>query len=274
MSTTIQTLQTQVFATRCGDNLLNKNLTFDSVFSANVVSGSGFANTSTDVIFSGQRSLYVKNLSTTDTLVISGGGDNWVNDFTGTYISGEGAVFQFSVYNISGTTLTGRFRVFTSSIEVYTLEFTSVPISGSEAWQTFYSTIPFYDNYDFIFELDTAGLGGSEIYLDGIKLEIDDKQSNDPTAYTTYIPKEYFSLQTIDVPSIPSNDFYTVVATLTGAKVGDNVNITYPIELITLGLIVGYPIVTADDEVSFLIHNHSGGAINPASGDYTFKIVK
>jgi hypothetical protein len=36
---------------------------------------------------------------------------------------------------------------------------------------------------------------------------------------------------------------------------------------------VSYPIVTDTNEVSFLIHNHTGGAIDPASGLYTFKIV-
>jgi hypothetical protein len=49
---------------------------------------------------------------------------------------------------------------------------------------------------------------------------------------------------------------------------------TYPAELITLGAVVSYPIVTDTNEVSFLIHNHTGGAIDPASGLYTFKIVR
>jgi hypothetical protein len=39
---------------------------------------------------------------------------------------------------------------------------------------------------------------------------------------------------------------------------------TYPAELITLGAVVSYPIVTDTNEVSFLIHNHTGGAINPS----------
>lgn len=270
-ATVRQTVQTQVFGNRCGDNLLNKCLTFDAVYSANVVSGAGFGNTSTDIVYSGQRSLYVKNLSATDTLVLSGGGTNWVNDYTGTYISGEGAVFQFSVYNISGVPITGRFRVFTGSIEVYVLEFTSIPVSGSEAWQTFYSTIPFYDNYDFIFELDSPE---AEMYLDGIKLEIDDKQNNDPTPYTGYVPKEVTSTNTIDIPSIADGTTTTVTATLTGAIVGDYVRMVEPIALINAGLEVGRPVVTAPNEIKFTVRNNTGGAANPAIGLFNFKIVR
>ena len=80
--------------------------------------------------------------------------------------------------------------------------------------------------------------------------------------------------ETIDVPIILSNDFEKISVTLTGAEVGDYVQMTYPAELITLGLIVGYPIVTDTDEVSFLIYNHTGASLNAASGTYTFKIVK
>jgi len=49
---------------------------------------------------------------------------------------------------------------------------------------------------------------------------------------------------------------------------------TYPVELVTLGLVVGYPVVSDADEVSFIVHNHTGGSVNPASGDYSFKIVR
>jgi len=275
MATIVQAVSTQVFANRCGDNLLNNNLTFNQPFSATIVSGTGLANTSTDVIFAGNRSLYVNNLATTTPLVISGG-TSWYNDFTGSYILGTQSVFQFSVYNSmgSGTTATGRFRVFFSSLEVYTVEFTTTTYS---AWETFFITLPFYQNYDFTFELDNdpAELEATEIYLDGIKLEIDDKRSNIPTPYTTYVPKVLDLVETIDVPSISSGASYVASVTFTGAEVGDNVElVAYPNELIDMELIVCKPIVYSADLIKFVIHNPSGGAHNPASGDYTFKIVK
>jgi len=273
MPTTIQAVKTEVFANRCGDNLLNKNLTFDLPFSANIVSGSGVANTSTDITYSGARSLYINNLDATDTLVISGGGTNWYNDYTGSYVLGVNSVLQFSVYNSNGLPqmATGRVRVFFDTFEIYTIEFSS---ETAGQWETFYATIPFNQNIDFIIELDATNVAGTECYFDGLKWELDDKNSNNPSPYTGYVPKEFFTSLTIDVPSITSNDYATVTATLTGAIVGDYVQMTYPAELITLGLVVSVPIVTADDEIKFLVHNHSGGAINPASGTYTFKITR
>jgi len=83
MPTTIQAVKTEVFANRCGDNLLNKNLTFDLPFSANIVSGSGTANTSTDITYSGARSLFLNNLSATEPLVVSGGWRLCTNDLSG-----------------------------------------------------------------------------------------------------------------------------------------------------------------------------------------------
>jgi hypothetical protein len=95
-----------------------------------------------------------------------------------------------------------------------------------------------------------------------------------PSIYTPYEPIEINVSELIDVPSISSNSYETVVATVAGAIVGDFVQMTYPAELITLGAVVSYPIVTDTNEVSFLIYNHTGGAINPSSGLYTFKIVR
>lgn len=273
MLTVIQAVETQVFANRCGDNLLNKNLTFNAPFSATVVSGSGFGNATTDIAYAGQRSLYIKNLSAVSTLVLSGGGTNWFNDFQGTYVSGVNSVFQFSIYNMSGPTVTGRFRIFSEGFELYVVEFTCVP-HPTNGWQTFYAVMPFYPEYDFIFELDSLGLGGTEIYLDGIKLEIDDKFNNDPTPYTTYFEREISVVQVIDVPNIADATTAIVTATLTGALVGDYVQMLVPITLINAGLEVGFPVVTAANTIKFTIRNNTGVAVDPASANYTFKILR
>jgi len=39
-------------------------------------------------------------------------------------------------------------------------------------------------------------------------------------------------------------------------------------------LVIGQPIVSATDTVSFVIHNHSGGAINPDSDDFKFRVYE
>lgn len=275
MPTTITAISTQVFANRCGDNLLNKNLSFNLPFAANVASGSGTASTSTDIAYSGGRSLYVNNLSTTFPIVVNGGGTNWYNDYTGSYVLGTSAVQQFSIFNSmgSGRVLTGRLNIYVDAVLVYILEFTT---ESHSCWETFYAPIALYGNYDYSFELDNDPdeAESIECYLGGIKLEIDDKRSNMPSPYTGYVPKEFVLSEAVNVPSIADGDSYTYTATLTGAVVGDYVQVTYPAALLTAGLIIGQPIVTAANTVSFLIYNNTGGAVDPASGTYTFKIVR
>jgi len=88
------------------------------------------------------------------------------------------------------------------------------------------------------------------------------------------VPKEIIITEAIDVANITDATTVTVTATVTGALVGDYVQMTYPVALITAGLEVGYPIVTASDTVKFTIRNNTGGAVNPASANYTFKIIR
>jgi hypothetical protein len=55
-----------------------------------------------------------------------------------------------------------------------------------------------------------------------------------------------------------------------GVLVGDFIWPAYPIELIDLGLVFAVPTVSEPNKIKFLVHNKSGGAINPASGSYKF----
>ena len=270
MATTIDAVLTTEFDNRFSENVLNRNLTFYKDFTANVVSGTGFANTSADFYFSNKKSLYVSNLSTTTTLVVDAPSGEWLTDLTTAMIN-QKAIFQFSLLNNSGVVLTGRFNIYSNGVFMYVLEFESAIDGG---FRTYYQNLiaPAGD-FEFSIELD-SNPATTECYISGIKLEYDQDELYSPTPYSTYVETTYEATETIDVPSIPSNDYETVVATLTGAELGDFVQMTYPAELITLGLVVGYPIVTDVDEISFVVHNHSGGAINPASGTYTFKIVK
>ena len=49
---------------------------------------------------------------------------------------------------------------------------------------------------------------------------------------------------------------------------------TYPSTILDDMLLVGVPIVSATDTVSFLVHNHSGVSVDTSSGDFSFKITK
>ncbi len=131
------------------------------------------------------------------------------------------------------------------------------------------------DVIDFAFKINSGTTANVERhFFDCMKFEKVNFENSMPSIYTPYEPIEINVSELIDVPSISSNSYETVVATVTGAIVGDFVQMTYPSELITLGSVVSYPIVTDNDEVSFLIYNHTGGAIDPSSGLYTFKITK
>lgn len=148
-----------------------------------------------------------------------------------------------------------------------------VPIVDGE-WNTFFQNV-YLENgqvIDFSFKAQ-SDTTDCYLYLDGMKLELSDRANSEaPTIYTEAPLDVFEASANIDIPSIPSNDFAIVTATLTGATVGDYVKMTFPAELITLGLGVSQPAVTATDTVKFVVHNHSGGAINPTIGVYTFKI--
>jgi hypothetical protein len=126
--------------------------------------------------------------------------------------------------------------------------------------------------HDIKLQSDTLG---SRIYFGGFDIKLDDRGLQGVTPfYSEPHNPTYTQTNVIDVPSISSNSSYEVTTELIGAKVGDLVGLIYPSELITLGLSVTTPLVTANDEVKFIIHNHSGSSENPASGSYTLKTIK
>lgn len=78
---------------------------------------------------------------------------------------------------------------------------------------------------------------------------------------------------TRDVASLASGGFRQEgPITVTGAAVGDSVKLTLP-SAFPNNLMVGPCIVTNTDTVYFLLHNPSGGAVDPASMDYVFEIA-
>jgi hypothetical protein len=271
MSTTLNAQLIESFSNRYSENILNENTTFNKQFSANIASGSGVANTSSDVAFAGDRSLFLNNLSYTTTLVVNAGGDEWYTQLTPNRSTNK-ALIQFSIFNSSGIPITGRFNVYNNTVLLYILEY---ECPANQGWNTFFQNIVLpINDFDFSIELDADSENYVECYFDGIKLEQNDKNVSLCTPYSGYVYKTYESQETIDVPSISSNGSYQADIELIGASVGDFVDLVYPASLITDGLVVGEAVVTATDTVSFLIHNYSGGSVNPSSGVYKVKIIK
>jgi hypothetical protein len=262
------------------ENVLPICANFNDSFTWNTVSGesSGLAVNATNRIYAGQKSLRV-SFDGTDEIVFNRGN----SDFEFLVERGGYFILSYRFYKSDPLAIINfKINVFTDgvlspqNIIEQTLDSTDGFIDY--AWNAYTQVIFVGDSetIDFSFSAQSSIPDGA-VYLDGMSLMYDDRQlgmlpvyREVPTPITTIEVTE-----TIDVPSIGSNDSYTVAMTVTGAVVGDFITgFVYPIELITLGLTVGQPLVTDTDEVSFIIHNHSGSSINPATGDYTIKIVK
>ena len=271
MATTVNAVQTTGFANRYSENVLNYNLAFQSPFSGEIVSGAGVCSVSQDYVYALNKSLFIQGLSP-DLLLIQAPADEWTTPIS-TYRTTNYTIFQFSCYNSSGVVLTGRFRFFEDGFETYIMEF-SLPISG---WNTFFQNIIIGgDNLTFQIEFDETEIGSPvDCYFGGIKLEYDQDINYTPTPYSPPTPIEINHTETIDIPSIGSNDTELVNVTILGAKLGMFVNMTSPPAITTIDeLVIGQPIVSATDTVSFIVHNHSGGSINPASGTFNFRVYE
>ena len=194
---------------------------------------------------------------------------------TGIYILSI-AVYMESTYN----NRVGMFGIYSTNsatgLNIFEFEINNTSDFVYDEYNTYFQTIELTegDTIDFQFKVGFQGEGNTRFKLGRMKFELDDRGLGLPSRYTLPLDTVLELSTDIDVPSIASDSTYTFTATLTGAEIGDFVQLSYPAELITLGLIVGYPIVTDTNEVSFIIHNNTGSAVNPASGTYKFKIVR
>ena len=256
-------------------NVLNKFSEFNEPFTWNVSSGTASAeNYDSDQLY-GKSCLRIIPDATSDSVVDSGGSEQQFSiSEDGDYVFSIAHKFTNSGDNIVVVAVI----VYVNSVPTE-YEFTiDTTINTADEYCIFAQRInglSVDDVIDFAFKIN-SGTTANVVrhFFDCMKFEKVNFENSMPSIYTPYEPIEINVSELIDVPSISSNSYETVVATVTGAIVGDFVQMTYPAELITLGAVVSYPIVTDNDEVSFLIHNHTGGAINPSSGLYTFKIIR
>lgn len=142
-------------------------------------------------------------------------------------------------------------------------------------WNTLFQTLLLTEDDVVSYSFESQSLSiGSTLYLGGFKLEHVDRNIPTPSIYSRPLDTVLEVSQMIDIPSISSNASYTIVQELIGAKDNDFVEVSIPSNVGNSGLIFSQPYVSDDDEVSMVVHNHTGGAINPDNGFFKFKIVK
>jgi len=231
-------------------------------------------------VFNGNKSLKISNTDYQNTdLVFSNVSDDYgfVTDTPQNYYV---SAFFYLASGAINTTV--RLDIFQDASPYQTLVFglNSSTIPAIEEWYRLGQNIRFDSGYVYTFKWTLVkepahSTNSLTLYVGGFAIQTLNKGSQEESPYLPPKALVLETTQTIDIPSISSNNSYTVVTTLNGAKVGDFITgFTFPAELISLGLVVGFPLVTDDDEISFIVHNHTGGSVNPASGDYTLKITK
>jgi len=181
-------------------------------------------------------------------------------------------------YKVANQNVVVELEVYYSAVLYETLEF---DLSGypSEKWirlgQTLDLNIGDY-TFKWILKADTSSATAfCNIYIDSFCVQHYNKYGVD--GLYAYQPARGVLIEhteTLDFPSIPSNQTAEITFTINGAKLGDFVQRAVPVVSQLTGLIYGIPDVVADNTVSFPVHNSTGGALNPASGAFKFKIER
>lgn len=274
------------------ENVANSHLGFVTRPDYTIVSGTGNlvvkevqrgGNTDNPLVFKGHYALEILDLDyNNEDLVFNGVGDDYVfrTEVAGFYFTSFYLCRKLAQTDIN-TVL--KLEVFQDGSP---LGFTEFPINTTTMpnptdWYRF-GQYTFYDSsrdYTYKWTIEKQADAASNLFyiiFDGFCIQKININNPDGVIPDYTLPRSIIleTTQDIDVPSISSNNVYVLEVELEGAKVGDYVQMTYPSELIDLGIIVGIPIVTEDGLIKTLLHNHSGGPVNPASGPYTFKIVK
>ena len=268
---------------KLSNNVLNEFCNFNKLHTWNKTAGGSNANITNDVL--GRRSYFglgcVKiDFIGTSQVSFNAGGDqmNRVIQRTGNYVLS----YAFNKTDISSDI------VFTVEVYVNDTLYSETTITQDlyntsgfvdNQWNVYFQnlTLEYGDTIDFAFKAQ-SDTTYCQLYFDRLKLELDDKGNGIPTIYTEAPLDVIEEENTIDVGNIPAGDTVTVTASLTGARVSEsdkrNVVMTYPNQIIDEGLVVGVPLVTADDVVKFTIFNPTGSGVDLDEGVFNFKIVR
>lgn len=251
-------------------NLLPQFAMFNNPFSWNIVSGSGTASNESGQQLEGLRCFKVGTVSNP---IINSGGSQMSFSVAqdGQYIFSLRHKSQCATLNDQVVNIVIYIN---GSPTNYTLEAIS---TDPFAYRTYYQILQLVEDdvIDISFSFNMPSYGGTfKHYFDALKFEFDSLGFGYPTVFSSPLVEDLETTQTIDIPNIVTKTTHRVDITLVGAEVGDFVQITYPITILTDGLIVSVPIVTATNTVSFLIYNNSLSDVDSLSGDYSIKITK
>lgn len=265
---------------RYSDNLLNSFCTFNSVHSWNKVSGGanvGKIENSTQDKYAGKSAIKVTFVNTGECIFNAGGSQMQTNITSSeVYLLS----YRFAKDNTPSEVIVKiqmyvNGNLFPQNEIIQTLSAENGFVNGQ--WNTFFQEVSLNDSdvVDFAFSVqsDTVGVN---LYIDGLKLEKNDRNLNVPSVYSE-VPIEVVEQEnTLLIPIINAGSSYIVTFDLQGATLTDSyVSMKYPNSLITQGLLVGTPIITADGIGKFIIFNPTGSnstAINDAI--FKFKVVK
>lgn len=262
---------------RYSDNILNKNSCFDYPLSWNVVSGgiNGTASNSTVEKYKGTRSIEI-SFTGTDPFIFNTGDDRL--QITATKTGYHLLSWRFYKPNVA-LSCNFNVRVYVNRVLYGYNNFAQTVFTDNgyvdNMWTCYgqYINLNSGDDVDFEFEAE-GDVIGAKLYFDGLKLEYNDRIVGIASTYSLPLDIILETTQAIDLASIANGASLTTTITLTGAKVGDYAQMTFPPAIINSGLSVGVPLVTANDIVKFIVTNNTGGAVDASSGSYTFKIVK
>lgn len=266
------------------ENILPKFCNFDDVgaFDFSVTGGSGTVSifsmplgTYQNSINQGSGSLFASSLAyDLDDLVFESAG---AKDGFSTSDQTLGLV-SACFYKVANQNIKVQLKIYYTAVLYETLEF---DLSGypSEKWIRLGQTLDLnVGNYTFkwVLKADLASPSAfCNLYIDSFCVQHYNKYATDGLyAYQPANGIEIIHSETLDFPSVSSNGTEELTFTMTGAKVGDFIQMVVPVASYATGLIYGMPDVISDDTVKVVVHNATGGAINPASGVFKFKIVR
>jgi len=256
------------------ENLINPNSTFDRDL-VWTVNGSGTVTHSGDRVFAGRKALKVDWTDMTSSLEFYTNDQQVTAPYTGYY------QFTHEINEVStnptlpcGLDYEIKFFKNGSGSPFQVQQQAADSNTTRNKWNCFSQRIFLNQNdvltFKIEFKFGQELLGSVVHYLDGFKLEFDDKKLNGvPTIYTTPLPIEGTAALTF--PSVAAGETQVLTATVTGAVEFNTVRLGVPFASQNDNLQYSAE-VTADDTVTIKCFNSSAAPIVPTTGDFTFKI--
>ena len=274
-----QVVITQQETPKYSENLFPLFTAFNEPYTGwNIMSGVGAVANSDVEKYKGNYSLRVITNEADTVLVFDSANDGFefIAPKTGTYIFSVKVFIPSDydtneVYGVFDTYVNG------SGIGDYQFEFSNQASSFEhDKWNNFFQIIQLTegDEYNLSFKFYADAIG-CRAYLDGFKIELDDRNLVLPSRYTFPLNTIIESLVDVTIPEILTGETAFVSATLTGALVGDYIQMIIPTDLASVELSVSYPMVTATNTIRLAFTNNSGSTISEiADASFKFKIVR